>query len=101
VLALHGHAWQRDPYVCPGSSDLGISGKCAPGELGSRALGDNPIGFATAGQDGFHPYSHFDFYIRSAGGANGAEGDWLFRDMGGLGVTSGLWGLVRAEASAP
>ncbi len=28
TFTLHGHLWQRAPYVCPGSSKDGLAGKC-------------------------------------------------------------------------
>jgi hypothetical protein len=81
---LHGHVWQRDPYVCP------------PGEVASRAIGANPIGFSVGGQESVQPYSHFEIVV-PAGGAGGVVGDFLFRDQGAIGNVSGLWGILRVE----
>ncbi len=91
---LHGHLWQRDPYICPGSADLGLKGKCAPGELGSRAIGDNPLGYHLGGQESVTPFAHFDVVV-PAGGRGGVPGDYLFRDHASFGNTSGLWGILR------
>jgi hypothetical protein len=92
---VHGHGWQRDPYVCPDSADLGLTGKCAAGEIGSQALGDNPLGMYLGGQESVTPAAHFDFLLPSAGGINAIEGDFLFRDQASFGNTSGIWGLMR------
>ncbi len=104
---LHGHVWQRDPYVCPGSADLGLVGKCdmgnghagitGTGEVGSRALGDNPIGFGLGGIESWFPGEHYEIVIPSAGGGGAVPGDYLFRDHMGLGNMQGLWGIVRVE----
>ncbi len=104
---LHGHVWQRDPYVCEGSADLGLTGKCdmgnghagvnGTGEVGSQALGFNPIGFYIGGIESWFPSEHWEIFIPSAGGANEVTGDYLFRDHMGLGNAQGLWGIVRVE----
>ncbi len=102
---LHGHAWQRDPYVCEGSADLGLAGKCdmgnghagtpGTGEVGSTSIGHNPIGFGMGGIESWSAAQHYEVVIPSAGGANGVGGDFLFRDHMGLGNHGGLWGIVR------
>ncbi len=105
VFDLHGHVWQRMPYICPGSSDLGLPGKCAmgnghagqagTGEVGSKNLGHNPIGFGQGGIDAWFPGAHYEVVIPSAGGTNAIPGDYLFRDHMGLGNAQGLWGILR------
>jgi hypothetical protein len=107
VFDLHGHVWQRDPYVCEGSADLGLVGKCdmgnghagAPGtgEVGSTSLGDNPIGFGQGGEPSWGAAQHYEVVIPSAGGSNAIAGDYLFRDHMGLGNHAGLWGVVRVQ----
>jgi hypothetical protein len=102
---LHGHVWQRDPYVCPGESHLELLGKCdmgngvpgknGTGSVGSRALGENPIGFGLGGIESWFAGEHYEIVIPSAGGGNGITGDYLFRDHMGLGNVQGLWGVVR------
>ncbi len=104
---LHGHVYQRDPYVCPNDADLGLTGKCnmgnghagrsGNGSVGSQALGDNPIGFYLGGIESWFPGEHYEIVIPSAGGGNGVAGDYLFRDRMGLGNAQGLWGIVRVE----
>jgi hypothetical protein len=105
---LHGHVWQRMPYICPASNDLGITGKCdvgnghtglvGTGEVGSRNLGNNLISFGQGGIDAWFPGAHYEVVIPSAGGTNGVPGDYLFRDHMGLGNTQGLWGIIRVES---
>ena len=111
TFGLHGHVWQRDPYVCNESDAvLGttLPGKCnapASGSLfsaglplvGSRSIGKNPIGFAQGGQESWNHPSHFDIVLPSAGGGNGVPGDYLFRDKGSFGNASGVWGIMRVE----
>jgi hypothetical protein len=108
TFALHGHVWQRDPYVCD-DNQYGLIGKCTapatgsnfdpPGTplVGSRSIGHNPIGFAQGGQESWTPASHFDIVLPSAGGGNGVTGDYLFRDKGSFGNASGVWGILRVE----
>jgi manganese oxidase len=106
TLTFHGHVWQRDPYYCPGEARNGLTGACvmgAPGavQVASRAIGDNPMGFAQGAQESITPYSHFTFLFPMAGGTNAKPGDYLFRDVGSFGSASGLWGLLRVDSAAP
>ncbi len=104
-FTLHGHLWQRAPYVCPGSAKDGLEGKCLAtgyfptiaGEVSSRALGASPISDYTGSQDLVMPGSHFDIVLPSAGGAGKVAGDYLFMDRAGFGTTSGLWSLLRVQ----
>jgi hypothetical protein len=95
VPTLHGHVWQRDPYVCPAPHHLGLDGKCTTDEVGSQALGDNPVGFYVGAFQSLMPTGHFEIVSPSAGGAYKVPGDYLFRDHMGLGNLDGLWGIVR------
>lgn len=114
VFHLHGHVWQRAPYICPGQTDgvAGLNGKCnwtdfgdPSFEPGSRAIGVNPIGMYLGAQDSVHPFGHFDIVLPGAGngptgGAGGVgriTGDYLFRDQGSFGNTQGLWGIFRVQ----
>ena len=105
TFTLHGHLWQRAPYVCPGSSKDGLPGKCLAtgyfptlaGEVASRAIGNSPIGDYTGAQDLMMPGSHWDIVLPSAGGAGAVPGDYLLMDRAGLGTTSGLWSLLRVR----
>jgi hypothetical protein len=97
TFRLHGHIWQRDPYVCPGSAHLGLAGKCAPTELPSKAIGVNPIGMYLGGQENLHPYSHFEIFLPRAGGEGAVPGDYLFRDYQSTANLCGQWGLLRVQ----
>jgi hypothetical protein len=103
---LHGHTFQRDPYICKGEGgmDHNLPGKCDTGDglpgsgvLGSQNLGDNPIGMWLGGIESWFPGQHYDIFIPKAGGANKIPGDYLFRDHMGLGNTGGLWGILRVD----
>ncbi len=105
---LHGHTFQRDPYICKGDADLGIPGKCnmgsglpGDGSVGSQSLGINPIGMYIGGIESWFPGQHYEIFVPKAGGANEVEGDYLFRDHMGLGNTGGLWGILRVEQTTP
>lgn len=75
VFDLHGHPWQRDPYVCPGSAKDGLTGKCTSTEVASRAIGLNPVGFYLGGQESILPNDHFDIVpLRGAGGVDAVPG---------------------------
>jgi hypothetical protein len=85
---LHGHLWQRDPYVA--------------GSVPSQTIGHNPLGFYLGHQESVQPSGHFDIVPKNgAGGAfagalTGAGAvDFLFRDHGSFGNTDGLWGILR------
>ena len=48
TFQLHGHVWQRDPYICVDAAGLptskdGLEGRCATTELGSTGIGHNPL----------------------------------------------------------
>lgn len=102
---LHGHVWQRDPYVCEGDYDLGLKDKCSmggtglpnDGSVGSQSLGDNPVGFHLGGIESWFATQHYEIVISSAGGTNAVPGDYLFRDHMGLGTAGGLWGILRVN----
>ncbi|MBK5103262.1 MAG: hypothetical protein JJE42_03360 [Burkholderiales bacterium] len=97
TFALHGHSWQRDPYICPTEARNGLTGACEMNTVGSRAIGVNPQGFETGGQESWTPYSHFDIVLPSAGGGNGIAGDYLMRDQASFGAASGVWGIMRVK----
>jgi len=95
TFSLHGHVWQRDPYVCPGQARNGLPGACEMASVGSLALGENPMGFAQGGQESWNAPTHFDIVLPSAGGGFEVPGDYLFRDHASFGNASGLWGIFR------
>jgi hypothetical protein len=98
VFILHGHVWQRDPYVCPGQNDLGLTGRCDPDEpVPSRALGYNLQGKWMGGEEGMgHVYGHWPILF-DAGGTDGVPGDYLFRDYSPSGNRNGQFGILRVE----
>jgi hypothetical protein len=101
TFILHGHLWQRDPYVCPGSSDLGLEGRCDPSEVASQALGLNPFGKWMGAEEGMgHVYGHWPILF-DAGGTGHVTGDYLFRDFGPNGNRNGQFGILRVEEPQP
>jgi hypothetical protein len=78
VFALHGHIWDREPYV-----------------NGSTQIGPNGLSFWEGARMGHGPSNHFDAVLRNgAGGKFSILGDYLFRDQVGTGLDNGLWGLM-------
>jgi hypothetical protein len=109
TFTLHGHLWQRDPYITEkntnGFPNSTLNGGTGPG-VGSTKIGHNPLGFYMGGLESIWPSSHWDIRLPSAGGcANkddagaciGKPGDYLYRDFGAVGNASGLWGILRVE----
>ncbi len=106
LITLHGHVWQRAPYVCPGVTTNGILGKCpqrnsfyvpAGGNPGSTAIGDSAISFYLGQEDLMQPTEHFTLRLPSAGGAFQVPGDYLLQDRSGFGNASGQWGILRVK----
>ena len=108
TFILHGHLWQRDPFVCPGESDLGLVGRCNPSTdtVDSTALGMNPQGKWMGGEEGMgHVYGHWPILF-NAGGANAAAlagcsangaCDFLFSDYAPNGNRNGQFGILRVQ----
>jgi hypothetical protein len=99
TFILHGHLWQRDPYVCPGENYLGLAGLCNDwlGNVGSRALGNNPVGKWMGSEEGMgHVFGHWPILI-NAGGENGVTGDYLYRDYAPNGNRNGMFGILRVQ----
>jgi hypothetical protein len=113
TFVLHGHVWQRDPFVCPGQWDagglnggVGLNGRCNQGmnaaeyfDLsrlpGSTALGVNPQGKYMGAEESMgHVYSHWPILF-DAGGSNRVLGDYLYRDYAPNGNRNGQFGLMR------
>jgi manganese oxidase len=97
TFALHGHVWQRAPYVCPGESRNSLTGQCLMTSVGSRAIGDNLTSFYEAGRDSWAGTTHFDIVLPSSGGAQPVPGDYLARDHGSFGNASGIWSILRVK----
>ena len=101
TFILHGHVWQRDPYVCPGEAYLGLAGLCAPDSIGSLALGTNPIGKYMGGEDGMgHVYGYWPILF-NAGGTGKVSGDYLYRYYSPSGNRNGMFGILRVEPETP
>ncbi len=110
TMALHGHVWQRDPYICPGEAQDGLPGRCnrpddgrlvdAAGNwvVGSKAIGINPTGMTMAAQESLASYTKYDLLLPYAGGRAGHLGDYVFRDTASGGTASGVWGILRVQA---
>ena len=95
VFGLHGHLWQRDPYLAQNVDAQGFPDKDYG--VGSVRIGYNPIGMWLGGQESILPGGHFTFVFDSAGGGNSVPGDYLMRDIGAFGNLSGRWGILRVE----
>ncbi len=81
VFSLHGHVWQREPYI-----------------LNSFSIGNNPRSQWIGSQEGWGPTSHFEVIPQNgAGGKGGVTGDYLYRDQASFSVDQGLWGLFRVK----
>jgi hypothetical protein len=98
TFMLHGHVWQRDPFVCPGQSDLNLAGRCNPTEpVPSRALGLNQQAKYLGGEEGMgHVYGHWPILF-DAGGTDHLAGDYLFRDYTPGGNRNGQFGILRVQ----
>jgi manganese oxidase len=78
-FALHGHVWDRQPYL-----------------NNSTQLGRNGFSFLEGAHMGHGPTNHADLLLQNgAGGAFSITGDYLFRDFAGPGFDGGLWGILR------
>ncbi len=95
------HVHQRQPYVCEGSARNALTGACTMTEVGSRNIGVSPYDFYVGAYESVTPGAHWTWHLPSAGGGNAVTGDYLFRDNGSFGNTSGLWGILRVEAALP
>ena len=98
-MNVHGHLWQRQPYVCEGSARNGLTGACTMTEVASRNIGESPYGSGLnqGANESITPAAHWTFRFPSAGGGNAIPGDYLFRDNAGFGNTSGIWGILRVQ----
>jgi hypothetical protein len=81
VFGLHGHVWDREPYI-----------------NNSTRLGRNGFSFWEGARMGHGPTNHFDALLRNgAGGKFSIVGDYLFRDQAHPGLDHGLWGILRVQ----
>jgi hypothetical protein len=99
VFAIHGHAWQREPYLQnsdrlnfgPPPADPTVLNK----EPDGISPGHNNMSWWVGSQEGMAAENHFDLLLPSAGGRFGITGDYLFHDSTGFGNYQGLWGILR------
>jgi hypothetical protein len=104
TFILHGHLWQRDPYVCTGTAGslmdatVPLAGRCAPtAPVPSNALGFNQQGKWMSSEEGMgHAYGHWPILF-SAGGSDGVPGDYLYRDYSPSGNSIGQFGILRVN----
>jgi hypothetical protein len=81
VFDLHGHQWDKEPYVA-----------------NSTQIGRNTFSFWEGARTGHGPSNHFDALLRNgAGGKFSITGDYLFLDHVGTGLDNGLWGILRVQ----
>ena len=78
TFTLHGHVWQRNPYV-----------------NGSRALGNNPLSQWIGSIDNLGSTTHNDIVVAKAGGESLVPGDYLYTTFVPAKSQFGLWGIFR------
>jgi len=111
TFTLHGHLWQRDPYITENNTegfpasyylngDPTMGAGPGPG-VGSKSIGFNPLGFYQGAQESIWPATSWNIVLPSAGGKGKVSGDYMFRDFASMGSASGLWGILRVEDAAP
>lgn len=99
TVELHGHGWARDPYLAErvDGNSFPIGSRPTDWGVGSKCIGQNPMAMHLGGQESISPMAHFDLVFPRAGGRHGINGDFLWRDHGGFGITSGLWAVIRVK----
>ena len=78
VFSLHGHVWQRNPYINNGTQ-----------------LGKNILSQWIGSRDNHGSSDHFDVMIDRAGGEFGQAGDYLYSVFVPTQARDGAWGLFR------
>ncbi len=83
VFQVHGHIWERAPYI-----------------NASTEIGDNPLSEWEGARVGLGAAGHFDAVLKhGAGGAFGVPGDYLYRAFTSFEFDAGIWGLFRVACS--
>jgi manganese oxidase len=105
VFTIHGHAWQRAPYL-NNSDRLNFGPPPADPTVlnldpGGISPGHNNMSWWVGAQEGMSAHNHFDLLLPRAGGRFGVAGDYLFHDSASFGNYQGLWGLLRVESDPP
>ena len=84
VFNLHGHVWQRQPYIA--------------GTVPSQTIGNNPQSEFRGAQEGMGMINHWDLVPQNgAGGKFAVPGDYLFRDQASFPMDGGRWGIFRVQ----
>ena len=78
VFSLHGHVWQRNPYINNGTQ-----------------LGNNILSQWIGSRDNHGSSDHFDMLIDKAGGEGGRAGDYLYTVFVPTQARDGAWGIFR------
>jgi hypothetical protein len=78
VFSLHGHVWQRNPYI-----------------NNSSQLGSNILSQWIGSRDNHGSSDHFDMLIDKAGGEGGQAGDYLYTVFVPTQARDGAWGIFR------
>jgi hypothetical protein len=99
VFNVHGHAWQRQPYL-NNSDRLNFGPPPADPtvlnlEPDGISPGHNNMSFWVGSQEGMSAQNHYDLLLPDAGGRFGVTGDYLLHDLAGFGNYQGLWGILR------
>src|SRR5689334_17447265 len=78
VFSLHGHNWQRNPYL-----------------NNSTVLGDNKLSQWLGSRDNYGSTDHADILLSKAGGEGGRPGDYLYTAFVPVQGSQGPWGIFR------
>jgi hypothetical protein len=84
VVSLHGHVWQRNPYINNGTQ-----------------LGQNILSQWIGSRDNHGSSDHYDMLIDKAGGEGGQAGDYLFTVFVPTQARDGAWGIFRVGNAPP
>jgi hypothetical protein len=82
VFSLHGHNWQRNPYL-----------------NNSTQLGDQKLSQWLGSRDNYGSSDHADIMIRSAGGERAVPGDYLYTAFVPIQGAQGPWGIFRVGSN--
>ena len=111
VFELHGHPFLEEPYSVtaqancatpmthsnPRASEIiSVSNICPDGNVD---VGPS-LSEWKAARMGHGPSNHYDVVVETAGGANFASGDYLYRTYPANHFSSGIWGIFRVTGKA-
>jgi manganese oxidase len=82
VFSLHGHNWQRNPYL-----------------NNSTQLGDQNLSQWLGSRDNYGSSDHADILIKSAGGERARTGDYLYTAFVPIQGAQGPWGIFRVGSN--